>query len=134
MSFLQIDEQHRPAIVFTLVGEPTDEQFQGYLDAVCAFLYEPTPLAFVNDLGDGATLLPPHRKMLATFLDEHRGRFESHCLGSYLVIRRGWQRFLVSSVMLLTMLPGRFSTVPSVADALDQIGIARAGAPGPGRP
>ncbi len=116
--FFTVERRWDPLIVFYLRGKCSDDEFRAYLDAMEVFLYEPRRYGFVLDADQAASAPATQRKMQAEWIKQHWDRIEAESYGTAMVITKALPRLILSSILLLTPMPGRFTTVSSVDKGL----------------
>lgn len=100
------------------VDDPTDAEFARYLAEMANFTRDtPNHVVVVVPRSVGR-MSSTQRQMQAAFFNEHRDIIERNCNGLAFVTASPVQRFIMSSVFLLSRLPCAYVTVASEADAI----------------
>ncbi len=127
------DLRHSPIVVRTFHRVGTDAEFEQALDAMGAFLARDEHFGFVIDFGDHALVPQAQRKRQAHWLKANYEALAKEPFGNAMVVRRAVHRFVISSIYLVTDIPGRNSVVPTVEDGICFVaaGMLAAGHPLP---
>ncbi len=96
----------------------TDEEYEANLASTTAFFEQHQAAGFVLDCGHGVTITSAQRKRQSQWLRENVAVLEANPFGMALVIRNAAQRFILSSIYLVTKIPGRNKVVATVDDGL----------------
>mgnify|MGYP000512727133 CR=1 FL=1 len=91
-----------PHVVWvTVVGEPTDESYQAYIDDVAAAFRSQEKFVMLFDTGGLANLPARHREMLTQWLADTEDEFKGRWLGAAFVIRQRMLRGVLSAMYWL---------------------------------
>lgn len=116
--FFSDDTRLSPIIVRTLHRHGTDAEFQEHLDTMQSFLLDERHFGFVLDFGDSPLAPPRQRKLQTQWLRVNYAALDREPFGTALVIRRSVERFVLSSIYLVTNIPGRNGVVGTVEDGI----------------
>ncbi|MFO0547448.1 MAG: hypothetical protein U0271_03615 [Polyangiaceae bacterium] len=136
MNNIDYDYADPAMVVVQFNGTPTDQEFEDYLCRMDDRLRDTSrpPTGVIISVKAGAESPKKHRERQAKWMKQNAKVIAERTTGTAFVIESAATRFVMSSIMLLQPIPGRYDIFANLTDA-KRLGGARSagGEPSPPR-
>lgn len=117
-AYTEFDTREFPLVVIGFTGnDPTDENFQAYLDETYHLYDRQEPLAIVFDATHAPLPGFKYQKMQADWLKRHEELMRSYCVGTAYVIPNPLVRGILKAIFAIQKQPVPYEVVSSREEA-----------------
>lgn len=117
MSKTRLDDSRWPLVVFTAVGEQTEEEFEAYLADCDSLLRRREPYGVIFDARRAAPIGPKLRKRMVEWLARNDALLRAYIVGNAMVMSNAIQRGVFRAILWMRPLPFPYSVETSLEGA-----------------
>ena len=117
MPFCTFDDSLWPLLMVRVVGEPSNQRFEEYLDASASFLHRGEPYVIVSDLLQVGMVSAELRRRQAEWTTQHDGLMRETLLGNAFVLDSPFFRLGLNIVLHLKSPSWPYVIVPRMEPA-----------------
>ena len=111
------DYRFTPIVIVRVSGVATDEEFTAYLDQLTEDIRTHDRLVHIYDARTSGRTPGTQRRMQAEWMAAHKDVLVQKSLGTAFVFSSAIQRFVLSSIFLISPIPGPYTIKGTVAEA-----------------
>jgi hypothetical protein len=114
-----IDESHRPLLLVRFVGNVSEADFRGYIDAMTANLARREKTVVIIDSRSAQPPSAASRKLQADWMAAYEAELRAHTIGLAMVMSQPIHRAVLTALLWVRPLPCPHTVVPTMFEAVD---------------